>query len=75
LSLQGIFASDETDDWIGKKVQLYVDQSVTFAGRLTPAIRIRAVDEAPPTRPARMANASPPPAEREPGLESEPTPF
>lgn len=34
--------SEDTDDWIGKKVVLYDDPNVSFAGKLTGGIRIRA---------------------------------
>lgn len=33
--------SDDTDDWIGKKVIVYVDENVSFAGKLTGGLRIR----------------------------------
>lgn len=35
----------ETDDWIGKKITLYVDEHVQFQGRETRGIRIRLVDK------------------------------
>ena len=34
--------SDNTDDWMGKKVVLYEDPNVTFGGKLVGGIRIRA---------------------------------
>lgn len=34
--------SDDTDDWIGKKVVLYADPNVSYAGKLVGGIRIRA---------------------------------
>ena len=33
--------SDDTDDWIGKKIVLYNDPNVSFGGKLTGGIRIR----------------------------------
>jgi hypothetical protein len=33
--------TDETDDWIGKKVVIYVDDNVSFGGKLVGGIRIR----------------------------------
>jgi hypothetical protein len=32
----------ETDDWIGRKITLYLDRTVEFQGRVTGGIRIRA---------------------------------
>jgi len=32
---------DEMNDWIGKKVKLFVDQNVTFQGRKVPGIRMQ----------------------------------
>lgn len=32
---------DETNDWIGKKVTVYVDPSVSFQGRVVGGLRIR----------------------------------
>jgi len=34
--------SDETDDWVGVKIQLYCEP-VTYAGKTAPAIRVKAV--------------------------------
>ena len=34
--------SDDTDEWLGKKVVLYNDPNVSFGGKLTGGIRIRA---------------------------------
>lgn len=36
-----VMYGDETEDWIGKPVVLYVDENVTFGGKLTPALRVR----------------------------------
>ena len=33
--------SDDTDDWIGKKIVLYNDPNVSFGGKLTGGIRVR----------------------------------
>jgi len=49
--------SEETNDWIGKKIVLYEDPNVSFGGKLVGGIRCRApkqakqaapVEEAPP---------------------------
>jgi hypothetical protein len=46
--------SEETDDWIGHQVVIYNDPNVSFAGKLTGGIRIRAVRRKapPPPKPA-----------------------
>src|SRR3990167_2182059 len=33
--------SDETDEWIGRKLVIYVDDNVSFGGKLVGGIRIR----------------------------------
>lgn len=37
--------SDDTDDWIGKKIVLYTDPNVSFAGKLVGGLRLRAVKQ------------------------------
>ena len=49
--------SDETDDWMGKRVVLYSDPNVSFGGKLVGGIRIRA----PKKPPAPPAPPPPPP--------------
>ena len=34
--------SEETNDWVGKKVVIYEDPNVSFGGKLTGGIRVRA---------------------------------
>lgn len=34
--------TDETDDWIGKQVVVYNDPNVSFGGKITGGVRIRA---------------------------------
>ncbi len=41
--IEAIVGSDNSDDWIGKRVVLYNDKTVSFAGKLTGGIRIRAM--------------------------------
>lgn len=36
-----VFASDDTDDWNGKKVVLYTDPNITYGGKLVGGIRVR----------------------------------
>lgn len=50
-----ILSSDEFDNWIGKKVVLWNDESVMFAGEFTGGIRVRAdkrTAQAPPKQQA-----------------------
>jgi hypothetical protein len=40
--IQAITGSGDFDDWIGKQVVLYNDKTVSFAGKITGGIRIKA---------------------------------
>lgn len=40
-SVAEITGKDDDDDWIGSKIELYVDKNVTFGSKKIPAIRIR----------------------------------
>lgn len=40
---KAILLSDDTDDWINRKIVLYTDPNVSFGGKLIGGIRIRAV--------------------------------
>ncbi len=53
---QQIFGSDDTDDWTGKRIVLYVDPNVSFAGKLTGGIRVR---KPKPTAPPPPVTADP----------------
>lgn len=48
-----IFASDDTDDWVGKKIVLYTDPNVSYQGKVIGGIRVRA--------PKKTAAAAAPP--------------
>jgi hypothetical protein len=48
--IQEVLGSDDTDDWIGKKVTLTV-KKVEFSGKLVPAIRV-VLEDAPPKQTA-----------------------
>lgn len=37
------FGTDETDDWRGRKVELFVDETVRFQGRKVGGVRLRAI--------------------------------
>lgn len=50
-----IFGSDDTDHWMGKKLVLYVDPTVSYAGKITGGIRVRA--------PKKTAAPTPPPVQ------------
>ena len=45
--------SDETDDWIGKSIVLYVDPNVSFGGKIVGGIRIRK-PKSPGAKPQRQ---------------------
>ncbi len=40
-----IFKSDESDDWIGKKITMYQDKEVFFDGKQMSGIRFRAATQ------------------------------
>jgi hypothetical protein len=62
-----VCGSDNSDDWIGRKIVLYADPNVSFAGKLVGGLRLRAPKTAKPkTQPAaaRMKSAvAPAPAD------------
>ncbi len=53
-----IFNSNNTDEWIGKRVVLYVDPNVSYGGKVVGGIRVRA-----PKKTAAVKPPPPPPAE------------
>jgi hypothetical protein len=59
---QRIFESDDTDHWINKRIVLYVDPNVSYAGKVIGGIRVR--------KPKATAPPPPPPP-REPGDEDD----
>lgn len=60
-----IFGSDDTDVWVGKKIVLYTDPNVSYAGNVVGGIRVRAPKVRPQAVPVAV-NAprvvAPPPA-------------
>lgn len=40
--IEKICGSDNTDDWMGKQIVLYWDDTVTYMGKVTGGIRVRA---------------------------------
>lgn len=63
-----VCGSDDTDDWTGKQIVLYVDPNVSYGGKLIGGIRVRAPKKtaAPPP---------PPPVATGPDLTDEDIPF
>lgn len=59
--LEKACGSDDTDDWIGKEVIVYTDESVSFGGQVVGGLRIRRQELAPTRKatpsPARTASA------------------
>jgi hypothetical protein len=49
-----LFGSKNSDDWIGKEIELYHDSNVTFGGELVGGIRVRRA-----TRPVEEAAEAP----------------
>lgn len=56
--LEKACGSDDTDDWIGKEVVLYTDESVSFGGQVVGGLRIRR-QQAAPARKAPTQSAEP----------------
>lgn len=46
-----IFGSDDTDDWVGKRIVLYTDPTISFQGKVTGGIRVRAPKQANQAKP------------------------
>lgn len=62
--LEKACGSDDTDDWIGKEVILYVDENVSFGGQVVGGLRIRKQRQEPakktaaqPTTPTKTTQA------------------
>lgn len=50
---QQIFGSDDTDHWIGKRIVLYTDPSVMYAGKVIGGIRVRKPKATAPAAPVK----------------------
>ena len=48
---------DDTDDWIGNAVILYVDPDIEFGGNVVGGLRIKAIPRKGPAKPARTNDA------------------
>lgn len=49
--------TDETDEWVGKEVVLYVDDNVSFGGKLVGGIRVKSAK--PAAAPKRAGGTTP----------------
>lgn len=71
--LEKACGSDDTDDWVGKEVIVYTDESVSFGGQVVGGLRIRRQEIAPtrkasPSAPAKGGDAFA-------DMDSDPIPF
>ena len=57
MTIEQILGSDDTDNWIGKRIVLYEDPSVMYAGKIVGGIRVRA--------PKKGAALPPPPPQHD----------
>lgn len=58
--LEKACGSDDTDDWIGKEVILYVDENVSFGGQVVGGLRIRKQRQEPAKKTPPAAAAAQP---------------
>ena len=68
-----IFDSDDTDDWTGRKIVVYVDPTVMYQGKVTGGLRVRKPKGGSATAPARP-KAKPAPMVKE-DLDDDSIPF
>jgi len=54
-----IFQSQDTDDWLGKKIVIYSDPTIMFAGKVTGGLRVRAPKNQAPAAPKKPAAPAP----------------
>ena len=55
---EAICGSDDSDHWVGKKLVLYNDPNISFAGKITGGIRVRKPKGQTESPPAREASES-----------------
>ena len=48
-TIEALYGED-TEDWIGKTIMLYIDPKVRFKGKITPGLRVK---EVPPREPGQ----------------------
>lgn len=51
--IAGFLGSENTDDWIGRKIVAYNDPNVTMKGKITGGLRVRAPRNQPAAAPAQ----------------------
>jgi hypothetical protein len=56
--IEMVTGSDNTDDWIGRKIVLYCEKNVSFQGKLVGGIRVRAPKAKPALEAAKKALGS-----------------
>ncbi len=55
MGIEHILGSDDTDHWIGKRIVLYTDPNIMYAGKIVGGIRVRAPKAtAPPPAPMQV---------------------
>lgn len=59
--IEQITGKDDSDDWTGAKIVLYNDPNVSFGGKLTGGIRVRAPKVKATAKPAPKAKPAPEP--------------
>lgn len=55
--IEQILGSDDTDHWIGKRIVLYTDPNIMYAGKIVGGIRVRKPKDTAPPPPPPMADA------------------
>ena len=63
--LEKACGSDDTDDWIGKEVIVYTDDSVSFGGQVVGGLRIRKQQSAPTRKAETVRESDAPPQQRQ----------
>ena len=56
IALMGNFCGDDTDDWIGKQVIVYNDESIQFQGKVTGGLRFKRLKAKPKNAAPMMEN-------------------
>lgn len=64
--IASITGSENFEGWSGKQIVLYNDPNISFAGKLTGGIRVRAPKNQPKLAPAAVAPVAAPAAEADP---------
>ena len=56
IALLGNFCGDDTDDWLGKQVIVYNDESIQFQGKVTGGLRFKRLKAKPKNAAPTMEN-------------------